>query len=77
MLAARQRLIIFYTGQNIRDGTHLPPSVVVGELLESLLGDELEGDAGGASLEERVMARFPNLLVRHPLQPFSSRYFSR
>src|SRR6185295_10705167 len=34
LMAARKRLIVTYTGQSIQDGSLLPPSVVVSELVE-------------------------------------------
>ena len=36
LLSARDRLLITYVGQSIRDNTELPPSVVVSELLDAL-----------------------------------------
>jgi exodeoxyribonuclease V gamma subunit len=59
ILSARERLIITYTGQNIRDNSELPASVVLSELLDNL--------ARGC---ERSA-----LVVKHPLQAFSQRYF--
>lgn len=60
LLSARERLIITYTGQSIRDNAEVPPSVVVSELVDCLRRQ-------GASLEQ--------LIVKHPLQAFSQRYF--
>jgi exodeoxyribonuclease V gamma subunit len=60
LLSARERLIITYTGQSIRDNAEMPPSVVVSELVDCLRRQ-------GASLEQ--------LIVKHPLQAFSQRYF--
>ena len=34
LLSARERLIIFYTGQSIRDNACIPPTVVMSELLD-------------------------------------------
>ncbi|MGR8935915.1 MAG: exodeoxyribonuclease V subunit gamma [Gammaproteobacteria bacterium] len=60
LLSARQQLIITYIGQSLRDNRSIPPAVVVDELLEVLR------DAYGLS----------GLAVKHPLHPFSPRYFS-
>lgn len=60
LLSARDRLILTYTGQSIKDNAELPPSVVVSELLDCL-------GRAGADLEE--------IVLRHPLQAFSQRYF--
>ena len=106
LLSARERLIITYVGQSIRDNTEMPPSVVVSELLDALdesfrvgeltpwppllaregekedpallpfssqekgPGDELVRDAAQQPIREHIV-------VRHPLQPFSPRYFGR
>lgn len=60
LLSAREQLIMTYIGQSIRDNESIPPSVIVSELLEVL------------------EAHYPlsGLLVEHPLQPFSRRYFT-
>ena len=60
VLSARDALLISYVGQSIRDNSERPASTLVRELLEAL---------GGAAAEAA-------LLVRHPLQPFSARYFA-
>jgi exodeoxyribonuclease V gamma subunit len=59
MLAARSHLYLSYIGQSIRTNDEIPPSVVVTEFLEVLEA------AYGVT----------NLLVRHPLHPFSRQYF--
>ncbi|MBI4861947.1 MAG: exodeoxyribonuclease V subunit gamma, partial [Candidatus Riflebacteria bacterium] len=67
ILSARERLLITYVGQSIRDNARLPPSVVVSELIDAIAA--LPGEPEDAKdLEKR-------LVVRHPLQPFSPRYF--
>ncbi len=67
ILSARERLIITYTGQSIRDNAALPPSVLVNELCDYLAAGR------GSSRDESLS----NVIVRHPLQAFSSRYFDR
>ena len=59
-LAARRSFIVTYTGRGLRDDALIPPSVLVDELKDSL-GRRFPG----AAFE-----------TRHPLQPFSPRYFS-
>lgn len=61
--AARERLLIFFTGQSIRDNAAVPPSVVVSELVDYLHRLKPGGKEAGGSV------------IRHPLQPFSPRYF--
>lgn len=80
LLAARDRFLVFYLGNTLRDGKELPPSVVVEELIDSLAesfslapGAAEESGACFAEHRKRVVAR---LVVRHPLQPFSRKYFS-
>ncbi len=67
ILAARERLLITYTGQSIRDNASLPPSVVVSELCD-YLSSWRSASAGSA-------AELPEYIVAHPLQAFSPRYF--
>ena len=60
LLAARRAFLVSYTGRGLRDDATLPPSVVVDELRDYLA------------------RRFPGVGFEtlHPLQPFSTRYFS-
>lgn len=74
LLAARDQLIITYPGQSVRDNAPLPPSVVVSELIDELVGS-YGGDVGATDDLEVIAAVHPTLLTRHPLQPFSPRYF--
>jgi exodeoxyribonuclease V gamma subunit len=60
LLSARQQLIITFMGQSIQNNTEISPSVVVSELL-----DVLENHY-----------QLSNLICKHPLQAFSSRYFN-
>lgn len=59
ILAARQMLYLSYVGQSIKTNEHIPPSVVVTELVEVL--------------QHHYQVDEP--VTRHPLQPFSHRYF--
>ncbi len=70
LLSAREKLLISYIGQSVRDNAPLPPSIVVAELQ-----DYLSAQYGGADPEcqTEVLER---LTTRHPLQPFSPRYFN-
>ena len=62
ILSARDRLLVTHVGQGLQDNAPIPPSVVVSELLDSLRPALTTEDAEA-------------LIVRHPLQPFSPRYF--
>ena len=59
LLAARSHLYLSYIGQSIRTNEVIPPSVVVTEFLEVL--------ETGYGVKD--------LVVRHPLHPFSRKYF--
>lgn len=68
MLSAREQLYISWVARSIRDDSERPPSVLVGQLRDHLDGlwqvaDGVEGPVSRA------------LTTRHPLQPFSPRYF--
>ena len=66
LLSARERLLISYIGQSVRDNATLPPSVLVEELLDYLERGYSDGPAD-----------FPaSLVTRHRLQPFSPAYFT-
>jgi len=69
LLSARDTLVISYVGQSVRDNSALPPSVVVSEVLDTL--ERTFAVAG----EEKAGAVAARVTVRHPLQPFSPRYF--
>jgi len=62
LLSAREYFYISYVGQNIHDNTVMPPSVLVSELLDYI--------SKGFVLPEQ------NLVISHPLQAFSPRYFN-
>ncbi len=61
LLAARSLFYLSYIGQSIKTNEEIPPSVVVTEFLEVLENGYGVGD----------------IVVRHPLHPFSSRYFKQ
>jgi exodeoxyribonuclease V gamma subunit len=67
LLAATERLIITYTGNDERTNLRRPPAVPVGELL-----DVVERTVRWAT-EDPVRER---ILVRHPLQSFDPRNFT-
>jgi exodeoxyribonuclease V gamma subunit len=67
LLAARRVFSVSYVGQHIRENTPLPPSVLVSDLLDYL-------DRGFLGLDPSRPIR-GQLVTRHPLQPFSPRYF--
>jgi exodeoxyribonuclease V gamma subunit len=71
LLAARERLHLSYAGRSVRDNSVRPASVLVAELLETLLPALAPLPANAAS---RAKARAA-LVVEHPLQPFSSQAF--
>ncbi|HEY3498230.1 MAG TPA: exodeoxyribonuclease V subunit gamma [Polyangiaceae bacterium] len=65
LAAARERLIVTYTGKSMRDDRSLAPSVCVSELLDTLAGTDTEASK----------ARRSALVVSHRLQGFSPAYF--
>jgi len=73
LLAARERLVITYSGRSPRSGEELPPAVPVVELLDALCdGLLLPGMQPGEPARSAVRRQ---LVVEHPLQPFSPRCF--
>jgi len=85
LLSARQQLIMTYIGQSISHNDAIPPSVVISELLEVLqdVGDQMadindakpspEGEGWVRGNKQQIDPK--DLITRHPLQPFSRRYF--
>jgi exodeoxyribonuclease V gamma subunit len=67
LLAASQRLIITYTGNDERTNAPRPPAVPVGELLDVVDATVCTGDGRPARA---------HVVVRHPLQPFDPRNFT-
>jgi len=72
LLSARERLLISYVGQSVKDGALLPPSAVVSELIDLVC--EAYDIAGVTRSQARKQIR-QTLEVHHPLQPFSPKYF--
>jgi exodeoxyribonuclease V gamma subunit len=67
ILAARERLVITYTGADERTNATRPPAVPVGELLDTL--DAAYARSDGSPLRHQI-------LTRHPLQPFDPANFA-
>ncbi len=68
LISTRDIFYLSYVGQDIQQNTPRPPSVLINELLDYIQhGFVLEGEA---SLQS-------HLVTKHPLQPFSPRYFSQ
>lgn len=75
LLSVRERLLVTYVGQSINDNSPLPPSVVVSELLDTLSESFRPPGEASSSVETAAEAILDHVVVRHPLQPFSPRYF--
>ncbi len=71
LLAARDRVHLSYVGQSIQDNGDLPPSVVVSDLLEQLAQSLIPPPPHPTTAD----GLREHLWVRHPMQPFSPRYF--
>jgi exodeoxyribonuclease V gamma subunit len=67
LMAATDRLVITYTGNDVRTNAPRPPAVPVGELL-----DAIDRTARG----RKDQPASDSVLVRHPLQPFDPRNFT-
>ncbi|TCO79705.1 DNA helicase/exodeoxyribonuclease V gamma subunit [Plasticicumulans lactativorans] len=68
LLSAREVLYLSHVGQDIRDNAEIPPSVLLAELGDYIReGAQAAHEPGGDALAA--------IRVRHPLQPFSPRYF--
>ena len=80
IVAAKEKLVILYTGADERTGAERPPAVPLGELLDVLDRTAVvpPGAAGagspGATTADAPRVR-DRVVVRHPLQPFDARNF--
>jgi exodeoxyribonuclease V gamma subunit len=70
LLAARDHLIVTYSGNDERTNAPRPPAVPVGELLDAIDATAVSAP-GGRCQEARTQ-----VLVSHPLQPFDPRNFA-
>ena len=79
LLAAREKLAITYVGRDQQTDGEVPPSVVLQELLDVIEARfDPPADRSGAfdSERERRDQVRSAIVVQHPLQAFSRRYFS-
>jgi exodeoxyribonuclease V gamma subunit len=78
LLSARQHLLITYVGQSQRTNKHLPPSVLVQELIDYVSQTcELPEQTQDLTDLQRVDAMQQRLTLRHPLSGASPRYFGK
>ncbi len=75
LLAAREQLLITYSGQAASGPARFPPSVVVGALLDSIAEGFLPAGHEAATPVEARRAVEARLVTKHPLQAHSPRYF--
>jgi exodeoxyribonuclease V gamma subunit len=82
LLSARQQLIATYVGRGVHDNHVVPPSVVIGELIDAVKQGYVLPDAGPARAGDGVDAARDaeraieqHLCVVHRLHAFSPRYF--
>jgi exodeoxyribonuclease V gamma subunit len=66
ILAARQTLVVTYTGANEYTGQSRPPAVPLGELLDAL-------DLTAAVVDDPAGRISAAITIHHPLQPFDAR----
>ncbi|MEY3220505.1 MAG: hypothetical protein RIT27_1862 [Pseudomonadota bacterium] len=64
ILSARQCLYFSYIGQSIQDNSEIPPSVLLNQLLDYIK-------------QNFKFSNAESLIIKHPLQPFSKRYFQK
>ena len=74
LLAARERLLVTYSGRGVRDNKERPPAVPVVELLDVLCAQMRPPDGVDTGDSPAAWVR-RRLLTEHPLQPFSPRCF--
>ncbi|MFI5308670.1 MAG: exodeoxyribonuclease V subunit gamma, partial [Polyangiales bacterium] len=77
LLSARQRVLISYVGRGVHDNRVMPPSVVVGELLDAIGQGFTQEGLGEVSALTRRAALEERLCTVHRLHAFSPHYFTR
>ncbi|MEM6996831.1 MAG: exodeoxyribonuclease V subunit gamma [Myxococcota bacterium] len=77
LLMARDRVLMTYVGQSIVDNASRPPSVALAELLDVVRESFVLPEHAGREVEPavRTAAIDARIVLRHPMQPFSPRYF--
>jgi exodeoxyribonuclease V gamma subunit len=73
LLSARDVFYLSYIGNDVRDDSVKAPSIVVTELQDSINQGYYREDTAGAVQEQDAPACIA--VIRHPLQPFSKKYF--
>jgi exodeoxyribonuclease V gamma subunit len=68
LLAARDKLLITFSGNDERTNARVPPAVPVGELLDAIDATAVAADDGRSARDA--------VLTRHPLQSFDARNFT-
>ncbi|MGA9746594.1 MAG: exodeoxyribonuclease V subunit gamma, partial [Nocardioides sp.] len=71
ILAARETLVVTYTGANEHTGADRPPAVPLGELLDAL--DATAVAPSRSQARSSTTGVRDRVVVRHPLQPFDAR----
>ncbi|HEY9162501.1 MAG TPA: exodeoxyribonuclease V subunit gamma [Desulfomonilia bacterium] len=76
IISAGKRLYISYTGQDIRDNSKRPPSVLVSELLDHIKANFYIDGLKEDDPDERDKAFEDRFVTKHRLQGFSPKYFT-
>ena len=72
VLSARAGLYLSWVGRSIRDNSPRPPSVLVGQLRDHIVGRWHSNEADSGTHAGKLTEQ---LTIAHPLQPFSREYF--
>jgi exodeoxyribonuclease V gamma subunit len=75
LLSARDVLHLSWVGHSVRDNSELPPSVLVGQLRDYLAQGWRVANSDPDDSEARLRV-LDTLTTTHPLQAFSTRYFT-
>ncbi len=67
IMSAKEKLYISYIGQSVKDNSEIPPSVLLSEIID-LLSEIMQIN------RDRIIEK---LVTKHPLQPFSKKYFRK
>lgn len=76
LVATHDVVHLSYTGFSDRTNAPLPPSAVLSELLDAVLPAAIPADLSGETRKAAARRAREQLVIAHPLQPFSTAYFN-
>ncbi|MFC1616964.1 exodeoxyribonuclease V subunit gamma [Candidatus Margulisiibacteriota bacterium] len=77
IVSAEEKLYLSYQGQNIKDNSQVPPSIVVNELVDYICQGYFLTSTKNLSHKKQAVELKKQLITSHPLHSFSIKYFNK